>query len=67
MKKILGIVLASALLWSCGSQFSRSKYDRYMWNRSAGKADKTENRITDEESNSNSKISIHKKQQNFQF
>lgn len=49
MKKILGIFLASALIWSCGSQFSKSKYDRFMWNRSQGKEDKTVNTVTEEE------------------
>lgn len=40
MKQILGLLLVSVLLWSCGSQFSRSKYNRYMWNRSGGKTEK---------------------------
>lgn len=40
MKQVLGFVLVSVLLWSCGSQFSRSKYNRYMWNRSGGKTEK---------------------------
>ncbi len=51
MKKILGLILVSALLWSCGSQFSRSKYDRHMWNRSQGKMEK-ELKSTDEEAKS---------------
>jgi len=37
MKKAFGFFLISVLLWSCGSQFSRSKYDRYMWSRSQSK------------------------------
>lgn len=56
MKKILGIFLASALIWSCGSQFSKSKYDRFMWNRSQGKEDKTVNTVTDEETKTERKI-----------
>lgn len=40
MKKLLGLILVSTILWSCGSQFSRSKYDRHMWNRSQGKMEK---------------------------
>lgn len=40
MKNILGLVLVCVLLWSCGSQFNRSKYDRHMWNRSHGKSEK---------------------------
>lgn len=36
MKKIFGFLMITVLLWSCGSQFTRSKYDRYMWNRSNG-------------------------------
>lgn len=56
MKKILGIFLASALIWSCGSQFSKSKYDRFMWNRSQGKEDKTVNTVTDEETKTEKKI-----------
>lgn len=56
MKKILGIFLASALIWSCGSQFSKSKYDRFMWNRSQGKEDKTVNTVTEEEMKTEKKI-----------
>ncbi len=32
--KLFGFLMITVLLWSCGSQFTRSKYDRYMWNRS---------------------------------
>lgn len=56
MKKILGVFLASALIWSCGSQFSKSKYDRFMWNRSQGKEDKTVNTVTEEETRTEKKI-----------
>lgn len=51
MKKILGFLIVTVLLWSCGSQFSRSKYDRHMWNRSHGKSEK-ELKPTEEESKS---------------
>lgn len=53
MQKFLGLLLATTLLWSCGSQFSRSKYDRHMWNRSHGHTEKTVNKISDEESKTN--------------
>jgi uncharacterized membrane protein YqaE (UPF0057 family) len=53
MKNILGLVLVTVLLWSCGSQFSRSKYDRHMWNRSHGHTEKTVNANSDEESKTN--------------
>jgi uncharacterized membrane protein YqaE (UPF0057 family) len=54
MKKVFGFLLITVLLWSCGSQFSRSKYDRHMWNRSHGHTEKTVNENSDEESKTNS-------------
>lgn len=53
IKKVFGFLLITVLLWSCGSQFSRSKYDRHMWNRSHGHTEKTVNEISDEESKTN--------------
>jgi len=52
IKKIFGFLFITVLLWSCGSQFSRSKYDRHMWNRSHGKSEK-ELKATSEETKSN--------------
>lgn len=45
MKKILGVVLVSTLLWSCGSQFNHSRYGKYMWNRSSSKSIVEENEV----------------------
>ena len=53
MKKVFGFLLITLFLASCGSQFSRSKYDRHMWNRSHGHTEKTINANSDEESKTN--------------
>jgi uncharacterized membrane protein YqaE (UPF0057 family) len=53
MKKVFGFLLITLFLASCGSQFSRSKYDRHMWNRSHGHTEKTINAFSDEESKTN--------------
>jgi ABC-type bacteriocin/lantibiotic exporter with double-glycine peptidase domain len=47
MKKVFGFLLITVFLWSCGSHFSKSRYDGYMWNRSSGKTVGDAN-VTDE-------------------
>lgn len=50
MKKILGLILVTIILASCGSQFNQSRYGRYMWNRSSGKNVTEEKEIVQEKS-----------------
>lgn len=50
MKKILGLILITVILASCGSQFSQSRYGRYMWNRSNGKNITEEKEVVQEKS-----------------
>ena len=51
MKKILGLILITVILASCGSQFSQSRYGRHMWNRSNGKNITEEKETVQEKSN----------------
>lgn len=58
MKKILGLILVTIILASCGSQFSQSRYGRYMWNRSSGKNVTEEKEIVQDNSNQEVKSNV---------
>ncbi len=54
IKKFLGLLFISTILWSCGSQFNQSKYGRYMWNRSSGKNQVEKNDVVKNDESSSS-------------